>query len=118
MAKITSIETFGSTPRIQRLRNQFTRARVSVSLDRAITYTKVYKDTPSEPMVLRRAKAFKAYCKAKPIHIGKDELIVASSGDRPRVAVICPEIHASWFDTESDSVSTRPQDPYHADACQ
>jgi choline trimethylamine-lyase len=115
MGSMTSFERYGSTPRIQRLRNQYTRARVDVSLDRALTYTRVYQQTAAEPMVLRRAKAFKAYCNTKPIRIGKDELIVASAGDRPRVAVICPEIHASWFDSELETVSTRPQDPYYLD---
>lgn len=116
MAKVTDLKKYGSTARIQNLRNQYVNAKVSVSLDRAITYTKIYKTTESEPMVLRRAKAFKAYCKTKPIRIEEGELIVASSGDRPRVAVICPEIHASWFEEELDTVSTRSQDPYYLDS--
>ena len=116
MAKVTELKKYGSTSRIQNLRNQYVNAKVNVSLDRAITYTKIYKTTEAEPMVLRRAKAFKAYCKTKPIRIEEGELIAASSGDRPRVAVICPEIHASWFEEELDTVSTRSQDPYYLDS--
>lgn len=116
MTNITQLKaTYGSTARIQKLRDQYVNAKVEVCLDRAMIYTKVYKTTEAEPMVLRRAKAFKAYCKSKPIRIENGELLVASAGDRPRVAVICPEIHASWFDTELTTVSTRPQDPYYLD---
>lgn len=112
MTTVTNLKTYGSTPRIQKLRSQFINAKVSVYLDRAIVYTDIYKAAEAEPMMLKRAKAFKRYCKTKPIRIEERELIVASAGDRPRVAVICPEIHAGWFEEELDTLSTRAQDPY------
>lgn len=115
MEKVTRMKVFGSTPRIQRLRNQYVNTRVRVCLDRAVRYTRTYQATAAESMMLRRAEAFKAYCESKPIRIEEGELLVASAGDRPRVAVICPEIHASWFDAELDTVSTRSQDPYYLD---
>ena len=91
MEKVTHMKVFGSTPRIQRLRNQYVNTRVDVCLDRAVSYTRTYQATGAEPMMLRRAEAFKAYCESKPIRIEEGELLVASAGDRPRVAVICPE---------------------------
>jgi len=112
MTKIANIKSYGSTPRTQRLRNQYVNSKVSICLDRAAIYTESYRATEAEPMMIRRAKAFKKYCETKSIRIEEGELILASQGERPRVAVICPEIHACWLDAELETVSKRAQDPY------
>ena len=102
----------GCTPRIQRLREQYLKHKPSICLERALVYTKVFKETEGEPIIIRRAKAFKRYCETKTLLIQDDELIVGNVGYQPRVAAICPEINAFWLSRELDTIATRPQDPY------
>jgi len=67
-----------------------------VSLDRAVLFTESFKQTQSQPMVLRWAKALKLYAEKAPIAIFPDELIVG----RPntwlgRWGLVYPELDGS-----------------------
>jgi len=106
------LEKRGCTPRIERLREQYFRNRPIICIHRARIYTQVFKETESEPMCLRRAKAFKRLCEEKPIIIQDDELIVGSPGCGPRYVNLCPDQEWRWIEEELDTMSTRSQDPY------
>jgi pyruvate formate-lyase/glycerol dehydratase family glycyl radical enzyme len=67
-----------------------------VALDRAVLFTESFKETESQPLVLRWAKALKHYVEKAPIAIFPDELIVG----RPntwlgRWAIVYPELDGS-----------------------
>ena len=105
-------ERDGSLRRIARLRDQYFRHRPTVSIEKALTLTKVFKETEGEPTVIRRAKAFKKTCETKTIVIQPDELIVGMSAHIPRAGIFCPEVAWQWLNEELDTISTRSQDPY------
>jgi formate C-acetyltransferase len=75
-------------------------------------FTRVFRETEGEPMIIRKAKAFKRLCETKTIAIRPDELVVGSPGSRPRMAIFCPDICWGWVEEELDTMSSRPQDPY------
>ena len=62
------------TPRVERLKEVFLRAKPVLEIDHARIYTRVIKETEGEPMVIRRAKAFCAVVREMPVIIAGDEL--------------------------------------------
>ncbi|QGU88555.1 choline trimethylamine-lyase [Erwinia sorbitola] len=102
----------GLTPRLQRLRNNYLEARPSVSIYRALAFTKVVKANPGMPTILLRAKAFRHACETAPILIQDDELIVGHPCGKARAGAFSPDIAWRWVRDELDTMSTRPQDPF------
>ena len=98
--------------RIMRLKKQFFSHKPSVCIEGALTATRVFQETESEPMVIRRAKVFRRHCETKTITIQPDELIVGNAGAVARSIHVNPELSNNWFYNELDTMSTRPQDPY------
>jgi len=98
-----------------RINRDRARSKPHICLERASVYTRIYKETEGQPMILRRARAFREHCETKPIIIREGELIVGQVGcgkHGVREAVICPELHSYWFSKELETVATRSQDPY------
>jgi len=102
----------GVTPRIERLKEAYFQWRPTICLERALAYTRAYKESEGEPSVLRRAKGFRETCASQSITIYDDELIVGNATRLPRGGVFCPEITWSWLRDELDTISTRNQDPF------
>lgn len=107
------VEPAGMSNRLRRLKDAFNAARPSVCIERARFFTESWKQTKGEPVILRRAKAFRNVCKNIPVRIYDDELIVGSTGSHHRSAAICPELSWRWVDDEMDRFAERTQDPYH-----
>lgn len=104
--------TKGCTARVNRLRDQYWNYPPQIDIERAEVYTRVYKENEAEDVIVKRAKAFKAYFEERTIEIFPDELIVGTLGKQPRSALICPEICWAWTKRELDTMDSRPQDPY------
>ena len=107
-------EKKGTSPfqRIEGLLDRYFESKPSLCIERAVTYTDVFKETEGEPVVIRRAKAFKRNCQTKSINIMPGELVVGGAASQPRAAIFCPEHASDWLKEELDELSTRHQDPY------
>lgn len=84
-----------------------------VFLDTARIETMSYQQTEGEPVVLRRAHAFREQCRQLPVQIYGNELIVGGRSPLPRMGVILPSAAVRWIDRELNTLETRPQDPFH-----
>ena len=69
------------TSRIDQLKKQFFTHVPAVCLEGALSKTHVFKETEGEPMIVRRAKAFKRHCETKTI------TIISIMDRRPRAPV-------------------------------
>lgn len=107
-----SLDGENKFPRIERLLTQYWKCVPEVDIERAKIYTRSYKETEGEDVLLRRAKAFKTYCEQREIHIPEDQLIVGDTARHPRGGVVDPIFHCGWLSAEVDTISTRKQDPY------
>jgi len=101
-----------ATERIHRLRDAYFTYRPALCLERALAYTRSYRETEGLATPLRRAYAFRRACDEKSITILDDELIVGMPAFQPRAGVFCPEIAWQWLERELDTIATREQDPY------
>lgn len=99
-------------PRIEKLIEDYRKARPSVDIERARIYTESFKRTEGEDILIRRARAFRDYCEKREIRIADQQLIVGETARIPRAGAVDPVFHCGWLSEELDSISTRKQDPY------
>ncbi len=104
--------TKGSTERVNRLRDAYWRNKPTIDTERAVVYTRTYKENEAKDTIITRAMAFYNYMSEKTVKIQDDELLIGTYGKKPRAAILCPEIFIKWVEDELDTMQTRPQDPY------
>ncbi|RLE11171.1 glycyl radical protein, partial [Candidatus Aerophobetes bacterium] len=107
------ITNLGGLERTKKLRDNLLSKKPQMCHERAVIYTRVYKETEGEPMIIRRAKAFRALLEEMTIYILDGELIVGNQASTPRSAPIYPETEAYYLLEEGlDHFEKRPQDPF------
>lgn len=98
--------------RLKRLKENYLKSKPSVSIDRALAFTKVAKENPGLPKIMLRAKSFKEACETAPLLIQDDELVVGHPCGKPRAGAFSPDIAWRWVRDELDTMHCRPQDPF------
>lgn len=101
------------TDRITKLINDLYAKMPEIEADRAELITESYRQTESEPIISRRAKAFAHILKNIPITIREGELIVGSSTKAPRGCQTFPEFSFEWLESEFDTIEHRSADPFY-----
>lgn len=84
-----------------------------IESDRARLLTESYKQTESDPVIIRRAKAFRHILENIPIVIRDLELIVGSTTIAPRGCQTYPEFSYDWLEAEFDTLESRSADPFY-----
>ncbi len=106
-------EPIPRSPRIPKLVDALYAKMPEIEADRAVLLTESYKETEGEPIITRRAKAFKHILENLPIVIRDDELIVGSATKAPRGCQVFPEYSFEWLEAEFDTVEHRSADPFY-----
>ena len=101
------------TDRIPKLVSALYEKMPEIEADRAVLLTESYRQTEGEPIITRRAKAFKHILENIPITIRENELIVGAATKAPRGCQVFPEYSFEWLEAEFDTVATRSADPFH-----
>ncbi len=101
--------------RTQRLKNAYLDSRPTICMERALAFTRSYKETEGQATPVRLAKAFRLACETITLNIFENELIVGTHGSGRRMGALVPEISWQWLAKELNSVQTRPRDPYYID---
>ena len=106
-------EPIERSSRIPKLVDALFEKMPEIEADRAVLLTESYKATEGEPIITRRAKAFKHILEHLPITIRDNELIVGSATKAPRGCQVFPEYSFEWLESEFDTVATRVADPFY-----
>ncbi|MDY3927794.1 MAG: glycyl radical protein [Clostridia bacterium] len=99
--------------RIRKLIDALFEKMPEIETDRAVLLTESYMQTEGQPIVRRRALAFKHILENIPITIRNNELIVGSATKAPRGCQVFPEYSYEWLEDELDTVETRSADPFY-----
>lgn len=83
-----------------------------ICIERGLLLTESYKETESEPVLIRRAKAFRKILNEMSIAIQDDELIVGMAAGKPRAGVLTPELNSRWYLNEMELLSQREWDRF------
>lgn len=100
------------TERVEKIRQNYVNTRPHISYERAWSWTKSFQRTEGLPHILRTAQAFKDTCLELPVNIWEGELIVGTSGEYRKCAILTPEFGWQWINEEIDTFPQRSQDPY------
>ena len=106
-------EPIEKSPRIRKLVDALFEKMPQIEADRAVLLTESYKATEGEPIITRRAKAFKHILENIPITVRDNELIVGAATKAPRGCQVFPEYSFEWLKAEFDTVETRSADPFY-----
>ncbi len=98
--------------RREALMEQFRKATPAICLERTLAFTRSHKKTEGQPVIVRRAKAFREVCESISTPIFDHELVVGTLGNGHRLGVLCPEMSWRWLVEEMDSITTREAEPY------
>lgn len=95
---------YGSTERVNRLRERLMETIPRVDAERAVLVTKAYQETEGQPMVIRRARALEKILSEMTVFILEDELVVGNKAKTYRGTSLYPEYSSlDWFYEELDS---------------
>ena len=67
--------------RIQRLKNRVITTRPEMDLENAALLTRDFIETAGEPLVVRKAKAFRRQCQEKSVFLSRNDVFSASVGN-------------------------------------
>lgn len=117
MPVTTEISGSGKAPaylkRIARLKEKVLTTKPEMDLENARLLTEGFREAEGEPLVLRKAKAFRKQCQKKTVTIWDDELIVGCPGSKIRGGILCADSCWSVLDQELETISTRKYDPFY-----
>lgn len=99
--------------RVNRLKNRVIMTRPEMDLENASILTSGFLESEGQPLVLRKAKAFRKQCEEKTVKIWDDELIVGCSGSKSRAGILCADTCWSVLNDELDTISERSYDPFY-----
>lgn len=95
--------------RVSNLRNKML-GMPQICIERGLLWTESYKETESDPPVIRRAKALAKVLNEMSVIIDEGELIVGRTTSKPRGAMLIPEVQWEWYLKEMEVFSTRAWD--------
>jgi len=99
--------------RVNRLKNRVLGTRPEMDLENAKILTEGFREAEGDPLVVRKAKAFRKQCREKTVTIWDDELIVGSSGSKMRAGILCADTCWSVLNQELETINERRYDPFY-----
>ena len=100
------------TERVEKIRQNYVNTKPHISYERAWSWTKSFQRTEGQPHLIRTAQAFYDTCCELPVNIWEGELVVGTSGEYRKCAILTPEFGWLWINDEIDTFPERGQDPY------
>lgn len=99
--------------RIEALKGKVLETYPEIDLEDAVILTRSFRETEGEPLVMRKAKAFRRQCREKTVKIWDHELIVGNAGSKIRGGILSADVCWSVLDRELDTIDVRMYDKFH-----
>ncbi len=109
-------QAFPMTERIHRMREELLQAVPALCSERALIYTRTYRENEADPPILKRAKALERTLSEMSLFIFRDELIIGNQASCIRGAPVFPEYSCDWIAEEIDEFPRRHGDVFLVDA--
>lgn len=79
------------------------RDNAPVAIDRARLFTRAFRETEGQPLIIRRAHAFETVMREIPIFINDEQLIVGDFGSRPMAPEFFPDLACGWVIDDAEN---------------
>lgn len=99
--------------RVNRLKSRVLGTRPEMDLENARILTEGFREGEGDPLVVRKAEAFRKQCRDKTVTIWDDELIVGNSGSKTRAGILCADTCWSVLNDELETINERRYDPFY-----
>lgn len=97
--------------RIDRLRREAHR-KPELCVERAVIFTRSYRETEGQPEIIRRAKALEKLLNEMTIRIEEDELLVGNATSKRVAGPMLPEVTWKWYMEELETLDARGKDSF------
>ena len=108
-----SVQELKYLERVNRLKKRVLGTRPEMDLENAKLLTEGFREAEGDPLVVRKAKAFRKQCREKTVTVWDDELIVGCSGSKMRAGILCADTCWSVLNNELETISERRYDPFY-----
>ncbi len=98
--------------RLNRLKERVITTLPEMDLENAAILTRSFQESEGQPLVLRKARAFREQCRQKSVKIWDEELIVGCAGSKMRAGILNADTCWSVLGEELETISARPYDPF------
>ena len=98
--------------RTERLKETLVGIEPAICPERAVSFTRAWRETEGQPILIRRALGFARVLREMSIYILPGELIVGNQASEPRAAPVFPEYAVRWIVEELDDLPQRSIDPF------
>ena len=112
---VKTLEEKEESQRFRRIKRELLSTPVHLCPERAYLVTDYFRhhDDPTEPMVIRKAKALRHLLRHKAVHLYPDELIVGNMGSQRISALIQPELAGVFMSGDLLWIDKRKTTPLH-----
>jgi len=86
--------------------------RPRIDVERGLCFTKSFKETEGEPLVLRWSKALLYYAEHAAVYIDDDQLIVGRCGKSGRYGILYPELDGNTLREAIENLPSRGVSPF------
>ncbi len=83
-----------------------------IDIERGLYFTRSFKETEGEPLILRWAKALKYYAEQATIYIDQDQLVVGRIGKPGRYGILYPELDGDILGEAIKQLPARETSPF------
>lgn len=110
--RVINKEGFANPNRATSLINKVRGVKPEIDIERGLYFTKSFKETEGEPLILRWAKALKYYAENSSISIADDQLIVGRGGKAGRYGILYPELDGDTLGINIEKLPGRKTSPF------
>ncbi|MCD7855384.1 MAG: glycyl radical protein [Clostridiales bacterium] len=83
-----------------------------IDIERGLYFTRSFKETEGQPLILRWAKALYNYAENASVYIDENQLIVGRSGKQGRYGILYPELDGNIFKEAVEKLPARENSPF------
>ena len=95
--------------RTERIKKYILGYAPEICTERGKIYTEECLKAPGQPVVIRRARAFKRMMNEMTIYLGDDDLLMGNTAGKPLAVELFPEYSIDWVRDELDTFEKRPR---------
>lgn len=111
-SRVINNESFPNPNRATSLIGLVRGVKPQIDIERGLFFTRSFKETDGQPLILRWAKALRYYAENSTVSIGDGQLIVGRAGKAGRYGILYPELDGDTLGINIEKLPGRATSPF------